>query len=130
MSFTRATDPMHEYSQKLDQMQLAKAAEAKLKYHQKIVEINQNSGRLFQCFCLPVLTKCSKSMEPCSEVEQLRHSTMATTKANNRSSGQVKMTQRILSLLSSWWNGFPIGQKETFPYLEYILDWSFKTTCK
>lgn len=46
---------MPEHSQKLDQMQLAKAAEAKLKYHQKIVEINQNNGRrLFQCFCFLV----------------------------------------------------------------------------
>lgn len=73
---------MHEYSQKLDQMQLAKAAEAKLKYHQKTVKINQNSGRSFQCFCSSVLTKCNKSTEPCSEVQPLSHSAMASTKAN------------------------------------------------
>lgn len=83
MSFNGATDPVHEYSQNLDQMQLAKAAEAKLKYHQKTVEINHNSGRrLFQCFCSPVLTKCNKSTEPCCEVEQSRHSAMSSTKAN------------------------------------------------
>lgn len=45
MSCTGAPDLVHEYGQKLEQMQLAKTAETKLKYHQKIVETNQNSGR-------------------------------------------------------------------------------------
>jgi len=54
MSFTGAPDLVHEYGQKLDQMQLAKASEVKPKYYQKIVEINQNCGRrLFRCLCLP-----------------------------------------------------------------------------
>lgn len=125
-----APDLVHEYSQQLHQGQLAKAAEAKMKYHQKIVDINQNTGRrLFWCFpphappkqpviSCTVLTKCNKSTEPCCEVGQSRSRAVASTKANL--TGAVvrwKWRREYCSLLLSWCNQFPTGHTETIPYL-------------